>query len=75
MLQNKYQCSTPCGVRQEEAFKISQQIPILNMRPQNQIGIKLVEAYTVMLHMKYQRSRPYTFRQEVFSMFSQYKPV
>ena len=39
------------------------------------IRTNLVEDHWVMLHTKYQGSRPYGFRQEDLSIFPQYKPM
>ena len=53
-LHNKYQCSMPCGVRQEDSYseRVSSQAGSLNS-PCAPNRIKLVEAYQVVLHTKY----------------------
>ena len=43
--------------------------------PRGIIWTNLVDVYLVILHTKYQGSRPYGFRREAFFMFSLYKPI
>ena len=75
MLHTKYQGSKPCGFRQED-FLMFCLINIGQCKthdpwvglfgPRDIISTNLVEVYLVMLHMKYQGSRTYGFRQEDF---------
>ena len=81
MLHIKYQCSRPCGFRQEDFFHAFHHISLCKTcDPQGgaifglrgMIWTSLVEVNHVMLHTKYQDSRPYGFRQEELFMFLLY---
>ena len=75
MLLYKYQDSRPCGFRQEFLFMF---FPYKPMRktcdprggaifdPRGIILTNLVKVYQMMLHTKYQGSKPCGFRQDVF---------
>ena len=81
MLHTKYQGSRPYGFRQEDFFMF---LPIslckacdhrggVIFQPRGLILTNLVVVYQIMLHTKYQCSRPCGFRQEDFFMFLPYK--
>ena len=83
ILYTKYQSSRPCGFRQENFFML---LPlkayVKHVTPGARaifgnraiILTNLVEVHKVMLHTKYQNSKPYGFRQD-FLYFSLYKPM
>ena len=78
MLDTKYKGSRPYGFRKEDFFHV---IPYISpcktcdpwgeaiFGPRGMILTNLVEVHKVMLHTKYQGSRPYVIRPEDFSMF------
>ena len=79
MLNTKYQGSWPCGFRQKDFFTFSLCKTFYPrggaiFDPRGIIWTHFVEVHYVMLHTKYQGSRPYGFRQ-VFFTFSLYKPM
>ena len=78
MLHTKYQGSRHHGFRQEDFF-VSPYISLCKacdpqggviFGPWGIIQINLVEVHKVMLHTKYQNSRPHGFRQVDFFHFS-----
>ena len=77
MLHTKYQGSRPYGFRKEDFFNVFPNISLCKtcdpwggafFGPNGIIRTNLVEVLWVMLHTKYQGSRPYGFRKD-FSMF------
>ena len=82
MLHTKYQSSRPYGFRQEDFLCFSLYKPKKSMwslarghfGPRGIIYTIMLEVHKVMLHTKYQSSRPYGFRQGDFLCFSLYKP-
>ena len=77
MLHTKYQSSRPYGFRQED-FYVSPYISLSNacdpwgvafFGPRGLISTNLVEVNQMMLHTKYQGTRPCGLRQEDFFMF------
>ena len=82
IIHTKYQGSGPCCFRQEE-FIFSLYKPVKHVTPwggpifgpRGIIKTSSVEVHMMMLHTKYQDSRPCGFRQEDFFMFSLYNPM
>ena len=78
MLHTKYQGSRPYGFRQEDFFHVSPHLSLCKacdprgwaiFGPRGIVWTNLVVVYQMMLHSKYQGSRPCGFRQEEFFMF------
>ena len=79
MLHTKYQSSRPHGFGQEDFLKIFPYITVCKMAdpwggaifdPRDKIWANLVEDHMVMLHIKYQSSRPFAvFDKNIFEDF------